>query len=164
MIKLLIVDIDGTLTSGAITYTANGDEMKSFCVKDGLALSSWVRLGNELAIITGRNSPIVERRAKELGVKYIFQGVKDKFAMVLGICEELNIGLDSVAAIGDDLNDLKMLQKVGKSFIPADAVSYLHDKVDYHLNSAGGKGAAREAVEILFELNGQTEDFIALWQ
>lgn len=158
------MDVDGTMTSGAITYTANGDEIKSFCVKDGLAISSWIRIGNEAAIITGRNSVIVERRAKELGIEQIHQGVKDKYAMILGLCEELEIGVENVAAVGDDLNDLKMLKHVGVSMTPKNGVSYLYDKVDYHLKSKGGEGAIREAIEILLNLNHQKEAFLELWQ
>lgn len=163
MIKLLLLDVDGTLTSGEIIYTANGDEIKPFDVKDGLAVSSWVRLGNFAAIITGRNSTLVERRAKELGITHIYQGIKDKYSLLLGICEELEIGLEEVAAIGDDLNDLKMLQAVGKSFAPADAAKQIREMADHVMQANGGRGAVREAIEMLFSMNGQDEAFMELW-
>ncbi|MDH5464602.1 MAG: HAD-IIIA family hydrolase [Thiovulaceae bacterium] len=164
MIKLLILDVDGTLTQGGIVYTANGDEIKTFDVKDGLAISSWIRLGNEVAIVTGRDSSIVERRAKELGVRHIHQGVKDKYSLLLGLCEDLDIGFENVAAMGDDLNDLKMLESVGQSFVPSDATKYLLDKVKHVTVAKGGQGAAREMIEILLSMNNQMDDFIKLWQ
>ncbi len=163
MIKLLVLDVDGTLTAGGITYTASGDEIKVFDVKDGLAISSWKRLGNEVAIITGRKSKIVERRATELGVHLLYQGVKDKHSLLLGLCEDLELGLEEVAAMGDDLNDYKMLKAVGRSFVPADAVKHLRELADTVTLSKGGEGAAREAIEILLEENGQMEEFLKLW-
>ena len=164
MIKLLILDVDGTLTQGGITYTANGDEIKTFDVKDGLAISSWLRLGNEVAIVTGRDSTIVERRAKELGIRHIHQGVKDKYSLLLGLCEDLDIGFENVAAMGDDLNDLKMLKSVGQSFVPSDATKHLHESVKHITVAKGGQGAAREMIEILLSMNNQMDDFLKLWQ
>lgn len=164
MIKLLILDVDGTLTDGQIIYTVNGDEMKNFSVKDGLAISSWIRLGNQVAIVTGRNSVIVERRAKELGISLVFQGVKDKYSLLLGLCEDLQLGFDEIAAMGDDLNDLKMLKTVAKSIAPADANIHIRQNVGMVTKSNAGFGAAREAIENLLEYNGQMNDFLKLWQ
>ena len=163
MIQLLILDVDGTLTKGAITYTVNGDEIKSFDVKDGLAISSWIKLGFDIAIVTGRDSAIVKRRAEELGVKYIFQGIKDKYSLLLGICEDFGLGFDDIAAMGDDLNDLKMLKSVGKSFAPADAYAYVKENVNVVTMAKGGEGAAREAIEILLKENGAMSRYIEMW-
>lgn len=163
MIKLLLLDVDGTLTDGQIIYTTEGDEIKHFSVKDGLAISSWIRLGNAVAIITGRESKIVERRAKELGISLIFQGVKDKYSLLLGLCEDLELGFDEIAAMGDDLNDLKMLKAVGQSFAPADADSYIRKSVHFVTKQRAGYGAAREVIETLLESNNQMDDFLKLW-
>ncbi len=163
MIKLLLLDVDGTLTDGQIIYSANGDELKNFSVRDGLAISSWIRLGNKAAIITGRQSTIVERRAKELGITLIYQGIKDKYSLLLGLCEDLELGFDEIAAMGDDFNDLKMLKAVGKSFTASDAPEYIRNSVDYVTSHKAGFGAAREAIEVLLESNGQMDDFLKLW-
>lgn len=164
MIKLLILDVDGTLTDGQIIYTANGDEMKNFSVKDGLAISSWIRLGNQVAIITGRQSTIVERRAKELGISLIFQGVKDKYSLLLGLCEDLELSFDEIAAMGDDLNDYKMIKSVGRSYAPNDAASFIQESVTVVTTKKAGFGAAREAVEDLFVYNNQMDDYLKLWK
>lgn len=163
MIKLLILDVDGSLTDGQIIYTANGDELKNFSVKDGLAISSWIKLGNEVAIITGRNSTIVQRRAKELGISLIFQGVKDKYSLLLGLCEDLEISFEEIAAMGDDFNDYKMLKSVGRSYAPADAANFIQDNVTIVTRKNAGFGAAREAIEDLLNHNNQMDDFLKLW-
>ena len=164
MIQLLILDVDGTLTSGAISYTNSGEEIKSFDVKDGLAISSWIKLGFDVAIVTGRTSSIVTKRAQELGIKHIHQGVKDKFSLLLGLCEDLNLSFDAVAAMGDDLNDLKMLSHVGKSFAPANAAMQIRQKVHHVTQAKGGEGAVREAIEHLLVHNNAMDDFIKMWQ
>lgn len=164
MIKLLLLDVDGTLTDGKIIYTNNGDEIKNFSVKDGLAISSWIRLGNKVAIITGRESEIVKRRAKELGIDLLFQGIKDKHSLLLGLCEDLELSFEEVAAMGDDLNDYKMLETVGRSFAPCDANSHILDLVDTVTVKSAGFGAAREAIEMLLLENDQMDNYLKLWK
>ncbi len=164
MTELLVFDVDGCLTDGKITYTENGDEIKSFNVKDGLAISSWVRMGKKAAIITGRRSKIVERRAKELGINYLFQGVKDKLETLEGIRKELNIEYRQIAAIGDDLNDFNMLVAVGRSFAPADGSEYIRELCDTVLYNKGGEGAAREMVECIVKDNDLEEEFLKIWK
>ncbi len=163
-IKLLLLDVDGTMTDGKIAYTNSGDEIKSFCVKDGLAIVSWMRLGGYVAIVTGRESQIVTKRAKELQINYLYQGVKDKKAVVEKILKELNMGWESVAAIGDDLNDLPMLLRAHKSYAPSNANEYVKQKVDTILNASGGEGAVREMIEDLLYMSGKIEAFWALWE
>jgi len=164
VIELLVFDVDGCLTNGQITYSENGDEIKSFNVKDGLAISSWIRLGKKAAIITGRRSEIVERRAKELGVNYLFQGVKDKLEILESIRKELGIEHSSIAAIGDDLNDYGMLNSVGRSFVPADGSEYIRKLCDVVLYSKGGDGAVREMIESVIKDDGLEEDFLKIWK
>jgi len=163
-IKLLLLDVDGTMTDGKITYTNSGEEIKSFCVKDGLAIVSWMRLGGYVAIVTGRESQIVTKRAKELQINYLYQGVKDKKAVVEEILKELDIGWESVAAIGDDLNDLPMLLRARKSYVPANANEYVKQKVDTILKASGGNGAVREMIEDLLQMSGRIEEFRSVWE
>ena len=163
MIKLLVLDVDGCLTDSGISYTQNGDEFKTFSVKDGLAIASWIRLGGDVAIITGRSSKIVEKRAKELGIKEIHQGIKDKKSKLQEILENLDLTLQNVAAIGDDLNDYAMLKSVKRSFTPNDGVSDIKEIVDITLSKNGGDGAVREMIEIILKDEKRYEEFLHLW-
>lgn len=161
---MIVLDVDGCMTNGQIIYGESGEEIKAFNVKDGLAIKSWMNLGHEVAIITGRRSGIVKRRAEELGILHLYQGVKDKEKRLKMLCSDLNIGLDEVAAIGDDLNDLRMLLNAGISFAPSDASSYITSSVDRVLTRQGGNAAVREMIEEVIRSNGQEEAFLAQWR
>ncbi|MDY0116518.1 MAG: HAD hydrolase family protein [Sulfurimonadaceae bacterium] len=163
MIKLIVLDVDGCLTDGKIIYDNNGLESKQFNVKDGFGIKSWLRLGNEVAIITGRDSQIVTNRAKELGITHLYQGVKDKHAILLNILNTLNISLKEVAAIGDDLNDHKILSQVGRSFTPNDAVLEVRQEVQTVLERKGGDAVVREMIDQLVEENNQKEQYLGFW-
>ncbi len=164
MIELLVFDVDGCLTNGQITYTEKGDEIKSFNVKDGLAISSWIRLGKKAAIITGRRSKIVERRAKELGIHYLVQGAKNKLEVLDDIRKQENIEFSQIAAIGDDLNDYLMLKSVGKSYAPADGSEYIRELCHVVLYNGGGDGAVREMIEDVIKDAGLEEEFVKIWK
>lgn len=163
MIKLIVLDVDGCLTDGGIIYSSDGSETKKFNVKDGLAISSWIKMGNSVAIITGRDSAIVTKRAKELGVSHLFQGVKDKEKILKEIMDSLNLKHYEVGAIGDDLNDLRMLKSVGRSFTPNNGVKEIRELVDTVLTSNGGDGAVREMIDILVDENDSRDQFLAAW-
>ena len=163
MIKLLVLDVDGCLTDGKIIYTSNSSEVKEFHVKDGLAIASWIRMGHYVAIITGRNSFIVKRRADELGVQHLHQGIKDKDKVLREIVASLNLQMYEVAAIGDDLNDYGMLSLVGRSFTPNNGVKEIQELVDTVLSQNGGDAAVREMIDIIIEENDQKEEFLSLW-
>ncbi len=163
MIELIVLDVDGCMTDGRIVYGNEGDEIKAFDVKDGFAIVNWIALGRHVAIITGRRSKIVERRAKELGITHFYQGVKDKLAMLEEICIDLEIDLSQVAAIGDDLNDFKMLKACGRSFTPADAMHYVTSIADVVLSRKGGRGAVREMIELLIREEGMEEEYLSRW-
>jgi len=163
MIKLIVLDVDGTLTDGKIGYTQSGDEIKSFCVKDGLAIASWIKLHRHVAIITGRSSSIVSKRAKELGIEHCYQGVHDKKTKLSEILKDLKITMEEVASIGDDLNDYTMLKNSKLSFAPSNASSYVKEIVDVVLESKGGEGAVREMFEYLIQTEGLGKDYLALW-
>lgn len=158
-----MLDVDGCLTDGKIIYASDGSEIKNFNVKDGLAISSWIKMGFQAAIITGRNSEIVAKRAKELGISYLFQGIKDKESVLKELLERLNLKQYEVGAIGDDLNDYKMLRSVGRSFTPKDGAKEIRELVDTVLTSKGGDGAVREMIDILVDEGDLREQFMALW-
>jgi len=164
MIELIVLDVDGTMTNSQITYSENGDEIKSFNVKDGLAIASWRKLGKQVAIITGRSSQIVQRRAKELKIEHYYQGVENKKEVLEELLQKLDISMENVAAIGDDLNDLSMLKTAKISFVPQDASSYVDKIADVVLTKKGGEGAVREMIEYLIKKENLEDRYLALWQ
>jgi 3-deoxy-D-manno-octulosonate 8-phosphate phosphatase (KDO 8-P phosphatase) len=151
------------MTDSRITYSENGDEIKSFNVKDGLAISSWRRLGRQVAIITGRTSNIVARRAKELHIEHFYQGIHNKREVLDELLEKLNLKMENVAAIGDDLNDLSMLKAAEISFVPRDASVYVDKIADVILPKKGGDGAVREMIEYIIIKEGLEEKYLELW-
>ena len=164
MIKLIVLDVDGTLTNGQITYTNSGDELKSFDVADGLAIATWTKkLGLKAAIITGRTSQIVERRAKDLKIEHLYQGIHNKDEVLQNILDQEGISWHEVAAIGDDLNDYNMLKKAGLSFTPSNGSSYIKEIVNIICENKGGSGAVREMIEYIVKEDGIEEDFINAW-
>ena len=163
MIEMLVFDVDGCLTNGMITYTESGDEIKSFNVKDGFAIATWIRMGKKAIIITGRKSKIVQKRALELKLTHIYQGVRYKKEKLDEVLLLEGIEAKNVAIIGDDLNDYNMLKACGYSFAPNNAVSKIKESVDVVLNTNGGEGAVREMIEIIIEKNGLSERFLKEW-
>lgn len=162
-IELIVLDVDGTMTDSHITYSANGDEIKSFNVKDGLAIASWRKLGKQVAIITGRSSDIVARRAKELRIEHFYQGIDNKKEVLEDLLAKLDLTMDNVAAIGDDLNDLQMLKAAKISFVPRDASAYVDKIANVILTKRGGDGAVREMIEYLIIKQGLEEKYLELW-
>lgn len=163
MIKLLVLDVDGCLSDGGLTYSNDGVESKTFNVKDGLGITTWIKLGHEVAIITGRKSEIVKRRANELGIQNLYQGIKNKDRVLKEIISSLGLHLYEVAAIGDDLNDYNMLRLVGRSFTPANGVNQIRSIVNTTLCQKGGDGAVREMIDIVVSENDQEEAFLSVW-
>lgn len=162
MIKLLLLDVDGCLSDGKITYTHDGVELKSFNVRDGFAIKTLVKMGYKIAIITGRDSAIVKLRAKELDIPYLFQGVKDKQAVAQQLCTQLGISPEEVAAIGDDVNDYRLLKWVGSPFVPNDASEYVKP-IAHVLERSGGDACVREMIEKILKVNSDEERFLNLW-
>jgi len=163
-IELIVLDVDGTMTDSRITYSEHGDEIKSFNVKDGLAIASWRKLGKQVAIITGRSSEIVARRAKELHIEHFYQGIHNKKEVLESLLEKLELTMDNVAAIGDDLNDLQMLKAAEVSFVPRDASAYVDKIATVVLSKRGGNGAVREMIEYLIIKEGLEEKYLELWE
>jgi 3-deoxy-D-manno-octulosonate 8-phosphate phosphatase (KDO 8-P phosphatase) len=158
------LDVDGTMTDSRITYSQKGDEIKSFNVKDGLAIAAWRKLGRQVAIITGRSSEIVARRAKELRIEHFYQGIDNKREVLEELLKKLDLNMENVAAIGDDLNDLRMLKAVEISFVPRDASAYVDKIANVILTKKGGDGAVREMIEYLIMKEGLEEKYLELWE
>jgi len=163
MIKLIVLDVDGCLTDGKIIYSADGIESKNFNVKDGLAIATWIRMGNQVAIITGRQSKIVKKRSDELGIQHLYQGIKDKDRVLKELVESLGLKFYEVGAIGDDLNDYNMLKMVGRSFTPKDGVREIQGVVKTVLTHNGGDGAVREMIDTIVDENDQRDEFLSFW-
>ena len=162
-IELIVLDVDGTMTDSHITYSEDGDEIKSFNVKDGLAIVSWKKLGKQVAIITGRSSSIVARRAKELHIEHFYQGIHNKKEVLEALLQKLDLTMENVAAIGDDLNDLQMLRSAKISFVPRDASAYVDKIATVILSKKGGDGAVREMIEHLIIKEGLEKKYLELW-
>lgn len=153
MIKLLIMDVDGTLTDGGIYYDDAGHEMKKFYVKDGTGIRIALENGIECMILTGRESACVKRRGEELGISYICQGITDKQAFLQNFMKEKGLSGEDIAYIGDDVNDLECMQLVKFRGCPADAAKEVKNTVEYICQKAGGCGAVREFIEWIMEAN-----------
>lgn len=148
-IKLILLDCDGVLTDGKLHFGENGEMFKTFNVKDGQGIVSWHKLGFESGIISGRNSKIVERRANELGIKYIHQGSSNKLEDYAEILAESGLSTEETAYIGDDIPDIELLKSVGLSLTVADAATEVLSNVDVILKNRGGNGAVREMIDFL---------------
>ncbi len=146
--KFLVLDIDGVMTDGGIIYTETGDEIKKFNAKDGLAIIRLTKAGTKVGFLSsGFTKNIIEKRAQVLGVQYVYVGTWKKLEVLEKWCEELNIGLENVAYIGDDSNDLSIIEEVGLSACPADATALIKKTVNVVLSAKGGKGCVREFVD-----------------
>ena len=148
-IRLLVMDVDGVMTDGKITYSSDGQELKSFNIKDGLGIKRAQASGIETAIITGRTSPMVERRARELGIAHLVQGREDKLSALSDLVDQMNLSLDQVAYIGDDLPDLTAIESVKLGACPADAAIEVKSKANWVSTREGGDGCVRELCDLL---------------
>lgn len=145
-VKLFVMDVDGTLTDGLLYLTADGEAMKIFHAQDGGAIKELPREGVTTAIITGRSSGIVQRRAKELGITQLRQEVSDKLGCLQEMAQELGVTREQIAYIGDDTNDLACIRWCGFSACPADAVPEVLAQAKYICSRNGGRGAVREFI------------------
>lgn len=159
-IRLFAMDVDGVLTDGKITYDNTGNEIKSFHVHDGLGLSALKQEGIILAIITGRSSMIVEKRAKELGIEHIIQERNDKLTALNELSIQLNIPLNECAYIGDDLPDVQAIIAAGVGFSVANACKQAQHHADFVTHQYGGHGAVREVCEIILQAKNKYDDFL----
>lgn len=155
-VKLLILDVDGVLTEGSIIYDSKGEEIKVFNVKDGLGIFLLTQKGFPVVILSAKDSKVVERRAKEMGIKDIYWGYP-KEKILEEILKKYKVTRQEIAFIGDDLIDIKVAKQVGFSIAVADAVSDLKSVVDFVTSNRGGRGAVREVVELIMKSQGLWE-------
>ena len=154
-IKLVVFDVDGTLTDGGVYLDNHEVELKKFSTRDGQGITLLQRYGVQCAIITGRNAPVVTRRMQELQVKLVLQGVSDKSLALQEIKTKLKLTSANVCAMGDDLNDLPMFSQAGFTACPYDAHPYIKQISDLVLDLKGGHGAARELCDLILMAQGQ---------
>ncbi|MEP4485767.1 MAG: HAD-IIIA family hydrolase [Halioglobus sp.] len=156
-IRLVALDVDGVLTDGRIYYGANQEELKAFNIKDGLGIKLLQRDGITVAIITGRSSAMVDRRAAELGIEHVVQGREDKLTALKELCAQLDIALSECAYMGDDLPDLSAIAAAGLGLTVADANISVVDQANWQSNLCGGDGAVREACDFILSCRGSLD-------
>lgn len=160
-IKLLLMDVDGVLTDGKFYYVPLPDggmlETKGFDSRDGLGLRLAYHYGLKTGIITGRGSPVIEARAKDLGVHFLEQNALEKIGPYLRICQAAQVTDEEVCYVGDDLTDLPLLTRVGLGVCVANADDFLRKHADFCTSRAGGSGAVREAIELILTAQGHWE-------
>lgn len=156
-IRYVILDVDGTLTDGGIYYDAQGNEIKCFDAKDGLGIKVGIAAGLVFVIITGRVSPMVERRARELGIQHIISGAQVKYPEMLNWMNKHGVTAEEICYIGDDWNDLECMKAAAVCMCPADAAKEVREECDFISDSLAGHGAVRECLEELLSHNNRWE-------
>jgi 3-deoxy-D-manno-octulosonate 8-phosphate phosphatase (KDO 8-P phosphatase) len=156
-LKLVLSDVDGVMTDGSLLLLADGGEARSFNIRDGLGIVMAHAVGLRTGVLSGRASELVARRAAELRMAVVRQGVRDKGAAFREILAEQGLGADEVAYVGDDLNDLPVLREVGLSAAPADAAFEVRAQAFMVLSAAGGRGCLREFIEAILRARGDFE-------
>lgn len=157
-IRLLVLDVDGVLTDGRIVIDDLGRESKFFHVRDGLGMRLWMKVGGEIAIVTGRSSRVVAHRAAELEIRHVFQGALDKRAALQKVWERTGLSAAQTAALADDLPDLPILRSVGYPVAVADAAAEVKAAAAFLTTLPGGRGAVREAVEHLLRAQNRWDE------
>ncbi|MFH1419772.1 MAG: HAD hydrolase family protein [Planctomycetota bacterium] len=153
-IKLLILDVDGVMTTGALPYDRGGNEVKTFWVQDGSAIRLWTSGGGTVAVISGRESPAVSARAKDLGIASVTQGVADKVPAYEALCREHSVSDAETGVVGDDYLDLALMRRSAYPIAVANAVASVKRAARYVTQRRGGEGAVAEAIERLLRHNG----------
>jgi 3-deoxy-D-manno-octulosonate 8-phosphate phosphatase (KDO 8-P phosphatase) len=159
-ISHLILDVDGVMTDGRIVYDDDGRELKFFDVKDGHGLKLLMRTGIEVILLTGRQSRVVDHRAKDLGIRDVYQGSKNKIQILEQILREKGLAEERLACMGDDLTDIPLVRRCGFSAAPADASEYVKQIVDYVTKKEGGRGAVREVCELILHAQGTWREVV----
>lgn len=154
-IELLLVDVDGVLTAGGIVYGCPELEIKAFHVRDGSGLKIWHQTGKRTGLLTGRRSPLVERRAAELGIGFVVQGAADKLPAYRRLLEEAGVTDEAVCYVGDDVPDVPPLRLCGLAVAVADACPEARAAAHYLTRTPGGRGAVRETIELILRCQGR---------
>ncbi len=160
-LKMLVLDVDGVMTDGSIYITDSGEEIKAFNSKDGHGIKLLMRAGVDVAIITGRNSEALKHRIRDLGITHMIQGSKDKIKAMDDLITRTGIQPSQMAYMGDDVVDLPPMRLCSLSFAPADAMDMVKQAADHVTLRSGGKGAVREAVEIILKKIGKFDEVMA---
>lgn len=148
-IKLVVFDVDGVLTDGTLSYSASGEEVKHFNVKDGVGIKLLQTYGIATAIISAKDSAPLARRAADLKVQHFFPGSKDKWQVLSALLQQLNIPTEQVCFVGDDVIDLKVMKRIGLAVAPQDAFWLVKKYAHIVTQSLGGKGVAREVADLV---------------
>ena len=160
-IRLIALDVDGIMSDGKIYFSASGDELKAFNILDGLGLKQLMAAGITVAVITGRRSPLTEKRMTDLGIPHLLQGRKDKRTALLEIVDLLDIPASDIAYMGDDLPDLPALRYAGLGITVPNGYWLLQEHADYCTRSRGGDGAVREACDLILASQGKLDTALA---
>ena len=153
-VRLLVLDVDGVLTDGTLVFDAKGNECKVFLAHDGYGIRRVLQAGIQVAIISGRKSLPVQKRADDLGIEHVFLGVKDKPAVLTELLSKLGLTFETTACVGDDVPDLGCLQQAGLAIAVANAHSSLDAVADWRTTKSGGQGAVREVCDLLLDAAG----------
>lgn len=160
-VRLLLLDVDGVLTDGGVTWNNDGIEQKTFHIRDGLGLRLWQRAGCRAGIVTGRSSRVVQLRAEELGITLVRQGVEDKLATAAALVAECGVSWEETAFVGDDLPDLPVIRRCGLGVAVADACREVTAAAAVVTSLAGGRGAVREVIERMLKARGDWDAIVA---
>ncbi|GAB3369270.1 KdsC family phosphatase [Azotobacter armeniacus] len=156
-IRLAIFDVDGVLTDGRLYFLTDGSEFKTFNTLDGHGIKMLINSGVCTAIISGRTTPVIERRARNLGIQHLYQGREDKLVVLDELLTELGLGYEQVAYLGDDLPDLPVIRRVGLGMAVASADGFVRRHAHGITQARGGEGAAREFCELILQAQGNLE-------
>lgn len=160
-IRLLALDVDGVLTDGRLYFSAQGDELKAFNILDGLGLKQVRDDGVEVALITGRTSPLTQRRAEDLGLRHLLQGREDKRIALEELMGRIGLSADEVAYMGDDLPDLPAIRFAGVGLTVPNAHRVVREHADWCTTARGGEGAVREVCDLILESRGSLDRILA---
>lgn len=160
-IRMLVFDVDGVLTDGRLYFSDDGHESKAFHTLDGHGIKMLQRTGVSTAIITGRTTRLVAKRAQDLGIEHLYQGREDKADALTELCTDLDMPIEDVAFMGDDLPDLGAIRKAGVGMTVANAHYFVREHADWVSQFAGGSGAAREACDFIMRIQGTLDDALA---
>ncbi|HRP02133.1 MAG TPA: HAD-IIIA family hydrolase [Candidatus Kapabacteria bacterium] len=148
-IKILAMDVDGTMTDGAMYYSRDGESLKRFSTRDGMGITLIHKAGIKSIMITSENSEIAKSRATKLNIEFVYLGTKDKSSDIINFCKKNNYTLDEICYIGDDINDELVMKLCGFSACPSDSVDIILQTADYICKNKGGNGAIRELCEMI---------------
>ena len=164
VIKLILLDVDGVLTDGAVVIYGDGSESKRFHIRDGIALVWAQRAGITVGLLSARHSATTAQRAKQLGITLVHQGVSSKIDTYDQIVGDMVLNDQQVAYMGDDIVDLSVLKRAGFSAAPANAVAEVRSRVDFVSTQPGGEGAVREMVELILRAQNQWDALVAAYE